>query len=280
MRHRRPRRRRPLRAQHRRRLERGRVRDVRRAAARARGALRLRPGVDRGHQDGLGPERGLRLRRRAHQAEEGPRQAEALWRHTAADHERRLVRRRPGLRACATATPSSPPTSPPRGRASTRPRRWSRTSRTRRAAHRPRDRGATRSAQIICRPTQKEADDYYRYAIIEMADWRSVDRMMAIKNITPQTLGEKAFAEKRNYFASRHRRLSVRRRARPHRRRARRPEPRRHARHRLLDGQLSRRVAAFRDEVLPRLERMGCARSAGSSPGALHALHGGPVGAA
>jgi alkanesulfonate monooxygenase SsuD/methylene tetrahydromethanopterin reductase-like flavin-dependent oxidoreductase (luciferase family) len=57
--------------------------------------------------------------------------------------------------------------------------------------------------QIVCRPTQKEAEDYYRYATIEMADWGSVDRMMAIKNLTPQTLGDKVFAEKRMYFASR-----------------------------------------------------------------------------
>jgi alkanesulfonate monooxygenase SsuD/methylene tetrahydromethanopterin reductase-like flavin-dependent oxidoreductase (luciferase family) len=57
--------------------------------------------------------------------------------------------------------------------------------------------------QIVCRRTQKEADDYYRYAMIDMADWGSVDRMMEIKNLTPQTLGEKAYAEKRFYFASR-----------------------------------------------------------------------------
>jgi alkanesulfonate monooxygenase SsuD/methylene tetrahydromethanopterin reductase-like flavin-dependent oxidoreductase (luciferase family) len=36
-----------------------------------------------------------------------------------------------------------------------------------------------------------------------MADWGSVVRMMAIKNLTPQTLGDKVFAEKRMYFASR-----------------------------------------------------------------------------
>ena len=57
--------------------------------------------------------------------------------------------------------------------------------------------------QIVCRPTQQEAEDYYRYAVIDMADWGSVDRMMAIKNLTPQTLGDKVFAEKRMYFASR-----------------------------------------------------------------------------
>ena len=49
----------------------------------------------------------------------------------------------------------------------------------------------------------KEAEDYYHYAVIEMADWGSVDRMMAIKNLTPQTLGDKVYAEKRMYFASR-----------------------------------------------------------------------------
>ena len=57
--------------------------------------------------------------------------------------------------------------------------------------------------QIVCRPTQKEAEDYYQHAIIDNADWGSVDRMMEIKNLTPQTLGEKAYAEKRFYFASR-----------------------------------------------------------------------------
>ena len=84
------------------------------------------------------------------------------------------------------------------------------------------------------------------YAIIDMADWGSVDRMMEIKNLTPQTLGEKAFAEKRILFRlARGRRLSVRRHAGPHRRRACHLEPQRHPRHRLLDGQLSRRVAAL-----------------------------------
>ena len=72
---------------------------------------------------------------------------------------------------------------------------------------------------MICRPTQKEAEDYYRYAIIDMADWGSVDRMMEIKNLTPQTLGDKVFAEKRVLFRlARDRRLSVRRHAGPHRR--------------------------------------------------------------
>ena len=57
--------------------------------------------------------------------------------------------------------------------------------------------------QVTCRPTQKEAEDYYRYAIIEQADWGAVDGMLTIKNITPQTVGAQEFQKKREYFASR-----------------------------------------------------------------------------
>src|SRR4029077_555318 len=56
--------------------------------------------------------------------------------------------------------------------------------------------------QVICRPTQKEADDYYRYAMIEMADWGSVERMLEIKNLTRQTLGDQEYERRRHYFAS------------------------------------------------------------------------------
>jgi alkanesulfonate monooxygenase SsuD/methylene tetrahydromethanopterin reductase-like flavin-dependent oxidoreductase (luciferase family) len=57
--------------------------------------------------------------------------------------------------------------------------------------------------QVVCRPTQKEADEYYRYAVIEMADWGSVDGMLRIKNITPETVGAEEYKKKREYFASR-----------------------------------------------------------------------------
>ena len=57
--------------------------------------------------------------------------------------------------------------------------------------------------QVICRPTQKEAEEYYRHAIIDNADWGAVDGMLAIKNITPQTVGADEYKKKREYFASR-----------------------------------------------------------------------------
>src|SRR6516164_3239298 len=42
--------------------------------------------------------------------------------------------------------------------------------------------------QVICRASQTEAEDYYRHAIIENADWGAIDGMLANKNITPQTV--------------------------------------------------------------------------------------------
>ena len=68
--------------------------------------------------------------------------------------------------------------------------------------------------QVVCRPTQKEAEDYYHYAIIEMADWGSVDRMMEIKNMTPQTLGEKAMPRSAS-ISPRARSAAIRSSARP-----------------------------------------------------------------
>lgn len=55
---------------------------------------------------------------------------------------------------------------------------------------------------VICRQTQAEADDYYRHAIIDNADWGAVDGMLALKNITPQTLPPEEYLAKRSYFAS------------------------------------------------------------------------------
>jgi alkanesulfonate monooxygenase SsuD/methylene tetrahydromethanopterin reductase-like flavin-dependent oxidoreductase (luciferase family) len=56
--------------------------------------------------------------------------------------------------------------------------------------------------QVICRPTQQEADDYYRHAIIENADWGAIDGMLANKSITPQTIPPDEYFAKRRYFAS------------------------------------------------------------------------------
>ncbi|HTS41035.1 MAG TPA: LLM class flavin-dependent oxidoreductase [Xanthobacteraceae bacterium] len=57
--------------------------------------------------------------------------------------------------------------------------------------------------QVVCRPTQGEAEDYYRHAVIENADWGAVEGMLALKNITRQTVSAEEYEEKRAYFASR-----------------------------------------------------------------------------
>jgi FMNH2-dependent dimethyl sulfone monooxygenase len=56
--------------------------------------------------------------------------------------------------------------------------------------------------QVVCRPHQQEAEDYYRHAIIENADWGAIDGMLANKSITPLTIPPEEYAKKRQYFAS------------------------------------------------------------------------------
>jgi len=56
--------------------------------------------------------------------------------------------------------------------------------------------------QVICRPSQREAEDYYRHAMIENADWRAIDGMLANKNITPRTVAVEEYEKTRRYFAS------------------------------------------------------------------------------
>jgi dimethylsulfone monooxygenase len=55
---------------------------------------------------------------------------------------------------------------------------------------------------ITCRPTAKEAHDYYRHCIVENADWSAVDIILAKKNISPQTVGNDKFLEARNDYAN------------------------------------------------------------------------------
>jgi FMNH2-dependent dimethyl sulfone monooxygenase len=56
--------------------------------------------------------------------------------------------------------------------------------------------------QVICRPTQKEADDYYQHVNIDNADWGALDGMLANKSMTPQTMPPEEYYAKRRYFAA------------------------------------------------------------------------------
>jgi alkanesulfonate monooxygenase SsuD/methylene tetrahydromethanopterin reductase-like flavin-dependent oxidoreductase (luciferase family) len=55
---------------------------------------------------------------------------------------------------------------------------------------------------VTCRPTQKEAEEYYRYATIENADWSAVDGILGKKDISPATVGEEEFQRQRFHYAN------------------------------------------------------------------------------
>jgi alkanesulfonate monooxygenase SsuD/methylene tetrahydromethanopterin reductase-like flavin-dependent oxidoreductase (luciferase family) len=56
--------------------------------------------------------------------------------------------------------------------------------------------------QVICRPTQKEAEEFHHYANIENADWAAVERMLELRNITRNNTSPEDYATKRNFFAA------------------------------------------------------------------------------
>jgi dimethylsulfone monooxygenase len=55
--------------------------------------------------------------------------------------------------------------------------------------------------QIVCRSTAAEAEAYYQHAIVDHADWGSVERMLALKDITRETVSPEEYEAKRMYFA-------------------------------------------------------------------------------
>src|SRR5262249_25864005 len=56
---------------------------------------------------------------------------------------------------------------------------------------------------VTCKPTKKEAEDYYHHCIVEHADWSAVDGILALKNISPDTVPMQEFLLKRSQYAQR-----------------------------------------------------------------------------
>jgi len=54
---------------------------------------------------------------------------------------------------------------------------------------------------ITCRPSMKDAEDYHHHCVFEQADWSAVDRLLAMRNITPQTVSKDEFMARRAEFA-------------------------------------------------------------------------------
>jgi dimethylsulfone monooxygenase len=55
---------------------------------------------------------------------------------------------------------------------------------------------------VTCRPTSRKAEEYYRHCIVDNADWRAVDNILAMKNITAETHGQEEFQRIRNHQAN------------------------------------------------------------------------------
>jgi alkanesulfonate monooxygenase SsuD/methylene tetrahydromethanopterin reductase-like flavin-dependent oxidoreductase (luciferase family) len=53
---------------------------------------------------------------------------------------------------------------------------------------------------VTCRRTKKEAEEYYRYAMIENGDWSAVDGILVKKNISPATVGQEEFLAQRQHY--------------------------------------------------------------------------------
>ena len=56
--------------------------------------------------------------------------------------------------------------------------------------------------QVICRPSQGEAEDYHHHANVDCADWGAIERMMALRNITRANTAPDEFEKKRVFFAA------------------------------------------------------------------------------
>ncbi len=72
------------------------------------------------------------------------------------------------------------------------------------AARRGRDVGVFTLVHIVCRPTQKEAEEYYHYYAEENADWEAVDNLMALQGMHAQSFPAEALRTMRSRFAAGH----------------------------------------------------------------------------
>ena len=55
---------------------------------------------------------------------------------------------------------------------------------------------------VTCRSTSREAQHYYRHAVVDNADWAAVDNILAMKNIMPQMYAPEEFQRIRDHQAN------------------------------------------------------------------------------
>jgi len=124
-----------------------------------------------------------------------------------------------------------------------------------------RNTGVFTLCHVVCRPTKKEAEDYLHYYAVENADWSAVDNLMRLQGMHAQSFPAEALQMLRGRFAAGHGTFPL----------VGDPDT--------IAAELARISAAgfagctlsfvdyvkefpyFRDEVLPRLARMGLRQS-------------------
>ena len=175
-------------------------------------------------------------------------------RHAAGDHECRRLGDRPGLRGeelrCVLSAGLAHLARRDRSRRSA-PRRT-------RRARKGREIGCYTVGVVTCRPTKKEAEEYFHHCIVEHADWSAVDGILALKNISPQTVPMQEYLAQAQPIRPGHGRPADRRRSRSRRQRS-SPIS---AKAGLTGIAISLvnyldELPYFCDEVIGRLERMG-----------------------
>ena len=67
-----------------------------------------------------------------------------------------------------------------------------------------RDVGVFTLGHCICRPTKKEAEEYFHYYVEECADWEAVDNLMELQGLHAQSFPEEALKMMRDRFAMGH----------------------------------------------------------------------------
>ena len=54
---------------------------------------------------------------------------------------------------------------------------------------------------VTCKPTAKEAEDYFQHCVVENADWSAVHGILGKKDITPEKVGAEEFEQQRMGYA-------------------------------------------------------------------------------
>jgi alkanesulfonate monooxygenase SsuD/methylene tetrahydromethanopterin reductase-like flavin-dependent oxidoreductase (luciferase family) len=72
------------------------------------------------------------------------------------------------------------------------------------AAKLGRNTGVFTLCHVVCRPTKKEAEEYYRYYAHENADWGAVDNLMRLQGMHAQSFPAEALQMLRDRFAAGH----------------------------------------------------------------------------